>query len=369
MSNIVTIYRLDVYDTAGNKQAEKVDFIRLGYALRVNKVGLLDLTLSGDHELLGMLKSDWQIEVWRKPDKGAWRREITGLYRHVRWSYPESSIVNMQMPGIMSMLGDKYVGYPAGTTDRNQFLVKPAETILNTLVKYNATTAGTVADGRLRLAANGYPLTGLTVEADGGEGNVLSVYCFGQPLMKVLEETAIVGGGDYDVVKVSSTEWQFQWYTGQLGIDRSDDVIFAMERANMANPVYELDARNEKSVALVAGQGEGIDREFLIVNGAAYSATNDRELFVDARDIGVGDTAALQVRGVQRLKELQLIERFDFDVKQVKNATYGINYFLGDLVKAINPLTWISYIMKVAGVTVAFEPTGDENISVDMEMA
>jgi len=57
---------------------------------------------------------------------------------------------------------------------------------------------------------------GLTVEADGTDGTTIDWFCAWDNLLENLQKCAKVGGGDFDVVKTSSTAWQYRFYTGNL---------------------------------------------------------------------------------------------------------------------------------------------------------
>ena len=75
--------------------------------------------------------------------------------------------------------------------------------------------------------------------------------------------------------------------------------------------IYELeytkDVSEYKNCAIVAGQGEGANREIVIVNDN-LSGQDRKELFVDARDIEDGTNLA--DRGKSKLAENTIIESF-----------------------------------------------------------
>jgi len=354
-------YRVDVYDTSGSLQGILTDFTHLAFTRRVNQLGTVELSLSGSHALLSDLADKWQFEVWRKPSGGSWTREIVGIYRYIKWEHPDRSIATLICDGIVSMLGWRIVNWKAGITDRSKFISKPAETIANTLVKYNATSDATVANGRIREGA----ISGLTVETNGEAGNTLDWFCAYDNLLETLQDLVRVGGGDFDLVKTSPTAYQWRWYENQLGSDKTDSIIFAMERGNMANPVYIDDRRGEKTVATVGGKGEESEREVIVRTGSNYSSGNDIETFVAATDVDT--TVGLQTRGDQKLNELKAIRSFGFDVLQTEGCRYGIDYGLGDLVTAINPFTGGSLTVKVEGITAGFESEGSEAIEVNVK--
>jgi len=212
-------YKLRVFDKAGDFVYEIQNFLPLSYNMRVNAPGLLTFSLSAEHELTSQSFDKWQVEVWRKPYGEDWSRDFIALIRKDEWSYKDTALMSFACPGWLQMLAWKDILYPSKTTDRTLFTDKEAETICNTLVKYNATNSGTTGDGRDRDAANGYPFTGLSVEADGGAGNVYAggFYCARKNLLETLQDLAKLGGGDFDIVKTSTTAWEWRWYEGQLG--------------------------------------------------------------------------------------------------------------------------------------------------------
>lgn len=372
---MTNLYRLDFYNASGAKQAEltasgaadatgaKSGFTGLAYTKKVNHPGFMIFRLRGDHELLASIADKWQVEVWRKPEGQAWARDFVGLYRQPEWAWGEYSIFQGYCPGLMSILGWRIVNYPAGTADKTVFTSDPAETVANTLVKYNATSDATTGNGRKRDGA----ISGLTVEANGAAGNTINWYCAQANLLETLQDIARVGGGDFDVVKTSSTAWQWRWYEGQLGTDRSASVTFAMDYGNMANPSYRETVIDEKTVACVWGQGEGTDRDYVTRTGTNYHATtNNIEVYINAQDIDLGDTDGLNSRGDTELDAVEARNEFTFDVLQAPATLYGVHYFLGDKVTAVNPFTGNSATLKVDQVTVSFDSKGGEKIAVGM---
>ena len=368
-------YRLDFYNAAGVLQSqltgsaaadgagEHSGFTNLAYVRRVNAAGMVYATLRGDHEILDDIANNWQVEVWRKPYESTWRREITGIVDLEKmWSYTDKPLFYMQMRGILSKLAERHVFWYAGVANRSQFTNVPAETVMKTLVSFNAGVSATTANGRLRAGV----ITGLSVQADGANGNNLYWYCSYANLLETLQRAARVGGGDFDLVKTSSTTYEFRWYTGQLGTDRTATVTFSVGFGNMANPIY-TERGDEATVAVVGGQGEGAERDIEVVTGTNYAADNDKETFVFATDVDEGDTDGLQTRGEQKLRELQAEQSFDFAVTQSPHR-YGVDYNLGDLVTAVNPFKGTSHTLKVEVVRVTMDAGEGEKITPEFSV-
>ena len=357
-----TLYRLDVRDTSGVLQAQVTDFTSLAYTKTVNTPGILQFGVRGDHDLLTTLADKWQIEVWRKLDGQAWYRDFVGMYRSGNWQFTDKSKFVAYCPGLMSILGWRIVAWKANSVNRSTFVNAKAETIAKTLVTYNATSSATTGNGRLRDGA----ISGLSVAADSAGGNTLDWNCAFDNLLETLQKLALVAGGDFDLVKTSSAAWQFRWYAGQLGTDRTSEIVFALERGNMSAPNYTDSKIEEKTAAIVGGQGEESARVFAVRTGANYNiTTNNIELFVNATNANT--TAALNTQGDQKLADVQAKTKFSFKGVRTPSTIYGVHFFLGDLVTAINPFNWTSQTVKVKSVSVSIDSNGAETIEPEFE--
>ena len=353
-------YVCKVFDTAGVLQFVVSDYSSLNYLSKVNAPGLLQVGLRGDHPLLASVADKWQIEVWRRLPGAAFARDFVGMVRQQEFYQSDRATTILTCPGLLSMLRWRHVLWFAGVGNRSQFTALPAETVAKTLVTYNATGSASVVEGRNRAGA----ITGLTVQADGATGETVDWFCSWANLLETLQELAQVGGGDFDLVKTGAAAWDFRWYDGQLGTDRSATVAFALQRGNMANPQYKELRMEEATVAVVGGQGEGSSRAVAVRTGADYGAGNDIEMFVNAADVTT--IAGLQARGDTALIERQARREFTFDVLQTPACQYGEHYFLGDLVTAVNPFTGASVTLKVDQVRIQLDGMGGETIDVRM---
>ena len=372
----LAIYRLDIYDDAGvfhgsltgtaaGGAQNNAGFLSLSCLRRVNAPGMLVFSLRGDHPLLATLADKWQFELWRKPYGQSWTREMASIFRAGQWSYGEKSSIVLNCPGVMSLLGMRIINYPADTSNKTAFKGVAAETIMKDLVTYNITSSATTGNGRKRNGTN-WPATQISVAADGAAGNNLDWYCFGENLLDNLQKLALIAGGDFDLVKTGATAYEFRWYTGQLGTDKSATVKFALGLGNMGAPEYSESWLDEKTVACVWGKGEGAGREYVTRTGTNFAAGNDIELFVNASNVEAGNTDGLNDDGDQKLREVQAIRSFGFDALQAPATLYGVHYGLGYLVGAVNPAKGSAYTLKVAAVNQTLEPNGNQKIGVEL---
>lgn len=130
--------------------------------------------------------------------------------------------------------------------------------------------------------------------------------------------------------------------------------IFAIEYDNIAEQQLidsKLDYRN---TAIVAGQGEGVDRTIKIVGDS--EGLDSFETFIDARDIENDND--LPSRGEQKLSETQEVLTFDSRVLTDKNLTYEEDFKLGDVVTIQNNQWNITTDRRITEVTEIYESTG-----------
>jgi hypothetical protein len=355
-------YEIRTYTPAGVPLARLSDFSWLSCTTRVNAPGMLSLGLPGDHAAIAGLSHRSHIELWRKDDDLGldWYRHFGGLYLHQGRKQAEERTFSAACPGYGWLLGTRTVNWAANTANRSTFTTAKAETIMKTLVSYNAGASATVANGRKREGA----LTGLTVQADGAHGNTLDWNCWGAVLLETLQKLAAVGGGDFELVKTGTNTFQYQWFTGQRGTDRSASVIFALERGNMGAPEYSYNRLDERTAACVWGKGEGALRAYATRTGADYSAANDCEVTVNASDVDT--TAGLQARGDQKLAETRAREAFSFVVLQTPACQLNLHYFVGDLVTVVNPFTGASSVQKVQAATLGLSQDGSPSDTVEL---
>lgn len=359
-----TLYKLIIRDDTAVPQTELVSFLALSYVKRVNAPGLLVFSVSGNHPLVTTIQKNWFVEVHYKPAGGNWTLDFTGIVRKIRWEWKGAPYVTITCPGIIDILRWRIVAWYANTASRSKFTAAKAETIMKTLVSTNCGAAATTSNGRIRDGS-----LGIVNQVDGAAGNTIDWYCAFANVLDTLQKVANVGGGDFDLVITSSPSLEFRWYTGQRGTDRSATVKFSMELGNMAEPVFEDDHIDEKTVALVGGQGTDALRDVSTATGSTYvAASNDTEMFLEATDIEKGNTTALTTRGEQKLYQTQTRPTFDFRVIQTPTSRYGVEYFVGDLTAAINPYNGTSYTEKVMAAYVVIGSDGNPKVDVEVQL-
>lgn len=130
--------------------------------------------------------------------------------------------------------------------------------------------------------------------------------------------------------------------------------IFSVEYDNIGEQKLVDSKSNFRNVAIVGGQGEGIDREISIVGNA--TGLDRFEIFVDARDIE--NNMDLPERGQQKLVETQEIITFDSEVLTNRNLEFEVDFNLGDLVTVQNRKWAVTLDARIREITEIFESSG-----------
>lgn len=356
------LYRLAA--NPGGADITKTGFIELAYTNQVNSYGLCSFVLPGNHSILANLTERCQVEVWRAdPDNGiAFYRDWSGLFLdETRW-YDQSTGQHMYKANCYSdafMLQDRCVLWTANTSNRSIFASAKAETIMKTLATYNLTASASVANGR---KVDG-TMTGVTVEADGAHGNSIDFGCAWDNLLTDLQKIANIGGGDFDLVKTGAAAWEFRWYTGQRGTDRTATTIFSTDLGNMGKPHYSKTRSTKKTSVTVGGQGQEAARVIANRTGNGYTAALNFEEFFNG-SAQASTASGLNTIGDQRLFIVRDQEAFSFDVLPTPACVYARDWFLGDKVTA-KYLT-ITTTPKIVSVSISVAKNGQETITPGM---
>jgi hypothetical protein len=113
---------------------------------------------------------------------------------------------------------------------------------------------------------------------------------------------------------------------------------FSDDFDNINSATYNVNDQLEKTIAYVAGEGEGSSRVVVLVGDTTGEGYARRELYVDAKDISSDGLtqaqyeAALLQRGIEKLNENVLSNSLECVAIPMGNFVYKRNYDLGDLV-------------------------------------
>ena len=176
-----------------------------------------------------------------------------------------------------------------------------------------------------------------TFESSGA----LRMQITGTELAEAITDICKTFGIGWKVTRGDSGEMVFSLY-------QRDEVAvsFSPEFDNLISSQYYQNTESFKTVAVVAGEGEGTDRRRNVVNADSSATGLDRrEVYVDARDISsndgeIGDDeymALLATRGEQKLlDEHSATHGFEGEVEPDSTYVYKRDYDLGNIVTVSN---------------------------------
>lgn len=247
-----------------------------------------------------------------------------------------------------SMLDRRIIYNLLGSSNAATILNGNVENAVREVVKNNAISC---IDRRRNIpllilgdAAN-IPLT--IVDADGNAATKQATY------ENLLEYTdgVLTEYGLAATCKLNGGKLQYVIYQG---IDRSTDntngnlpIVFSKEFDNLTATDYLYNATTEKNVALIGGEGEGVERFYSLISGSE-TGLERREIFIDASSISkkykdenntektytdAEYKATLDAKGKQDIAALIATESFNGTVDATNgNYVYGRDFSLGDIV-------------------------------------
>jgi hypothetical protein len=367
-----TSYIVRIRNRAGARQYDVTDFLALNYSKYLNGYGLLNVDLPGNHQAIAALEKDGQIEIWRFDDSAGITPycDFFGLYRDRNIQTPREAlggIYTIKCVEQKQYLWRAVDGFAAGTNLRNDFTADAAETCMKLMVQYNATADATTGNGRKRTI--GAWANNITVESDAAGGNSITKAFAHRRLGEALQELAVLGDIDFDLVKTGARAWQFRTYA-PLGSDLTATVKFSRAWDNLDEPSLVGNAIDEETVAMVWGEGEGSAREFTARTSANHNTDwNDVETYVDARN---QVSASLAAAGDVRLNEMRARDDFRFNILQSGAYRYGRDYcisgVLGDLVSVTYYEGTGTKRIRGAQVAVGNSSGGQNNESIRLDM-
>jgi Siphovirus ReqiPepy6 Gp37-like protein len=354
-------YVVQVYTSAGTLQATVVDYLAITVQRVVNGVDILTFSLGGTSASAQYISYGAIVEVYRSDTAVgiASYREFAGVVRSITQTITDRTVYEVGAVGWNALLGDRQVAYYAGVANRTQFTAVVSETIMKTLWNFNVSTSATTANGRFLDGR----LTGATAATSGGAGNSQSISVAQMNLLSAMQKIQLGAGGDFAVSYTAPATWTFNWYTGQLGTDRSASVTFSVGNGTIGKLVLKTSRIQDVTAVIVGGQGEGSARAIVTRPASLPTGLDLREGFVDARNQKT--TAEYQQLGTATITQFERQRTtVDASVLQSDALRYGRDYFFGDLVSVYTGSATVT--RKVASVELRMSVEGAESINVEL---
>lgn len=370
-------YQIRLKEPTGSLVAIIDDYRELSFDKIVNEIGSAVVFMNGYDPKTSLFMLDGQLEVYRRDVTLGidWYLEWEGFIRDFTYALDADGDYTFTANGVsyMHLLQRHIVAYKAGVsqTIKSDY----AETVMKEFVSENCGSDALIANGRIRDG----DFTGFSVEPDGGLGAVWSGQRSYTIVLEVIKEIATSTGMDFDVVGIGDGLFEFRTYFPYLGTDRSNNgvnqstglntagnspIIFNPLLGNVTDIEYSVARKDEVTVSLVAGQGQGEDRVIVVTEATtiADSPLNDIEFYGDARNTNNDDDLISQGEAV--LAEKQFRETFVFTPLQTTEYAYGKNYYHGDFVTG-QFLTLGSVDKRIMRVSISMKD-GSETIELEL---
>lgn len=242
-----------------------------------------------------------------------------------------------------SLLDRRIIYTLSGTSNKATILRGNVETNIRRLVSENAIASRSLGILELGAVAG---IEKIIVDENGAAAQKQVSF---DNLLDYTEEV-LKEYGIASTVKLSNKKLQYTVYEGAdrsaSNTDGNQPIVFSKEHDNLISSEYTHDTTLEKNVALVGGEGEGIDR-FCVLLGT-QSGLKRKEVFIDASSLGkkykdeddVEKTytdseykAMLSSHGHQMLSAMTVSEDFNGAI-DITNGSWKYNkdVFLGDIV-------------------------------------
>lgn len=182
---------------------------------------------------------------------------------------------------------------------------------------------------------------------------------------------SLASGLGWDVtLDLVNKRWVFDIVEGRqliAGQNVNPPVIFSPQFESLKSLQYAQSELNYKNVAIVAGQGEGVERR--VIEVGSFSGLNRHEIFVDARDVEEVDDdgqsipvqqiiQALTDRGQQQLNELLQEEYLEGQILTNSPFKYETAYDLGDIVTIQNKEWGVTMDARITEIKEVYEAAG-----------
>lgn len=236
-----------------------------------------------------------------------------------------------------------------------RWIVYPPKGYANYRVNSNVET---IMKEYIQATLNRKGITNIVVAENLNRGNTTVYQSRYKNLADELEKLSLASNLGWDIaLDLDNNRFIFDVVEGRdvtVNQDTLPPAIFAIEYDNIAEQKLidsKLDYRN---TAIVAGQGEGVDRAITIVGDS--QGYDSFETFIDARDLENDND--LPARGEQKLSETQEILTFDSRVLTDKNLVYEEDFKLGDIATIQNNQWNITTDRRITELTEIYESTG-----------
>jgi hypothetical protein len=339
------------------------------------KIGAATFTLPQTFDT-NLIKPDYIIQPWRKPDGGSmsllrpyfirkWRFETRGADETIVVTGYDSN----------ELLRRRIVAAYSRSSAATKTLDFADDMMKEFVTQQFADGVAPAVDEGTRV------LSGFSVQGDASAGPLISV---SGAWKKLLSKS---GGGIIGAIKKASREkgtevffdvkttnvtestiaFQFQTKIGQPGQDVSDRVVFSQEDGNLRDPFLEFDYTNEENYIYALGPGQQSNRNVQqVADSARYNVSKWARIEGTAEARGQSDDDdEIQASGESKLEQGRPIRRFGGIPVDTGKTRFGVNWNWGDRVTAKYRGQEFDAIIRT--VTVSVDENGRETIRARLD--
>jgi hypothetical protein len=140
------------------------------------------------------------------------------------------------------------------------------------------------------------------------------------------------------------------------GQNENKPVIFSIGYGNVANQYLTESNLFSKNLAIVAGQGEGVQRAIEIIGDE--SGFSRKEVFIDARDLN--STEKLRQRGIEKLEtDYREVNSFENQILLTGPFKYKEHWNIGDIVTVQNKAWQTTQNKRVEAIVKSITEEGE----------
>ena len=280
----MTEYVVEIRDQTGTKIAlfagreEGGGLLGFRYRKTLRRPGQSVLEFNATDSRVQLFELDTQIEFHRNDPLDAtkgWYLDFGAFHRAPQYRTNKEGVFRFvsRGRGFNDLLQAETILYPAGTsyTEKSD----PCETVAKEFVDENIGPSATAPPRSISGV-----FQGVSVEIDSGTGATWSGMRSNKNLLEVLEELAEAGPGDFNLVGLGNSLFEFRWRDIRWGLDKTEGntdgnppIVFSPLLGNVENMLYMNDRANEINRVSVLGAGEGEERIVITVEDAGAMVT------------------------------------------------------------------------------------------------
>lgn len=336
------------------------------YVMSVGQIGSLAATLPVDFDR-SLLPLDGRVSAWR--DLGSARppyRDGNAEY-FIRYWDDGPFQTSIACPHVNDLLVRRILNYFAGTAYTSKTST-PADDLIKEFASQQLGSGIVTADrqgNETRADISRY----LAIQTDLSLGATTAKAAAWRNLFDVIREICddSTEAGTYltaHIVALGVSDLELSTFTDQYGVDRrastGNDLIFSLERGNLANAHLITDRKEEVTFATAGGMGESTERVIQTASDDTRlqeSIFNRREAFVELTNSA--DTAQLLAIAQARVRAGRPKIYLTGEIADTDGCIRGIHYDLGDYVTVEH--RGMKYDTRLDQITVTWDERGEHS--------